>query len=62
MAFLSFNAKPSKSCCSVVSVLTLDLCLIPKLKIRNPKERQIFQKIGEERFKKQHIHITAKNM
>ena len=39
MAFLSLHANPSSNFCSVVSVLTLIRCLIPKLKIRNPNER-----------------------
>lgn len=46
MAFLSLSAKPCNNCCSVVLVLTLVPCLIPKLKIRNPNERQFFQRSG----------------
>jgi len=34
---LSFRAKPSNNPFSFVSVLKLNLYLIPKLKIRNPK-------------------------
>lgn len=60
MAFLSFSAKPSNSCCSVVSVLTLVPRLIPKLKIRNPNERQFFQKAGIN-ASKSIIYILVKN-
>ena len=38
MAFLSFRASPSNNFCSLISVLTLILYLIPKLRIRNPKQ------------------------